>query len=75
MRHTEESRMMPRFLTWVNESTIVMLIELELQERKLFGGGDSELICRYDEFAISLRKLLAASNSKTKEKPIPTIIY
>lgn len=71
--------MMPRFLMWVNESTIVIVIELELQERRLCGGGDSELSYRYDEFAVSLRKHLAASNSKTKQNKtktyIPTITH
>lgn len=37
--------MMSSFLTWVNESIIVILTAIECYERRLFGGRDNELSC------------------------------
>lgn len=61
-------RMMSRFLTRVNESTIVILTVIECYERRLFGGRDNELNCGYDEFDVLLRMLLAASSNNKNNK-------
>lgn len=60
--------MMSSFLTWVNEPIIVILTVIECYERRLFGGGDNELSCGYDEFDVSLSMLLAASSNNKNNK-------
>lgn len=59
---------MSSVLTWVNEPITVMLTLIECYGRRLFGGGDNELSCGYDEFDVSLSMLLAASSNNKNNK-------
>ena len=50
---------------WANYSDIN---SDRVSERRLFGGGDNELSCGYDEFDVSLSMLLAASSNNKNNK-------